>query len=94
MDIGFDLIIIVPLLLFHCGFFIFPGCGASSSDGFQCLHVDGCSPASCDFGALAGEDMCMSFYYSTISNESWLILLMDVLAVPLRLAVFSKFFPL
>ena len=56
--------------------------------GFQCLHVDG-SPAICDFGALAAEDMCISFYYSAISNKSWLILLMDVLAVPLRLAVFS-----
>ena len=89
MGIGFNFIIIVPLLLFHCGFFIFLGCGVSSFGGFQCLHVDGCSPASCDFGALAAEDMCMSFYYSAISNKSWLILLMDVLAVPLRLAVFS-----
>ena len=32
--------------------------------GFQCPPVDGCSTASCDFGALAGDE-CM-FLYSTI----------------------------
>ena len=30
--------------------------------GIQQSPVDGCSAASCNFGVLAGEDECMSFY--------------------------------
>ena len=37
--------------------------------GFQCFPVDGCSIASCNFGALAGGDECMSFN-STMLNQS------------------------
>ena len=39
-------------------FFVF-GCGVSFSAGFQHPPADGCSTASCDFGALAGGDELM-----------------------------------
>ena len=31
------------------------------------LSIDGCSTASCDFGALAGGDAHMSFYYTMLN---------------------------
>ena len=40
---------------------------------FQCLAVDGCSKASCDFGALVEKDECTSFY-SVILDQSLSIL--------------------
>ena len=67
-SIGFDFIVIVALLPFHCGFSFVLGCGVAFFGGFQCLPVDGCSTASCDFDALAGEDARTSFY-STIVNQ-------------------------
>ena len=66
---GFHCIVILPLLLFHCGFSFLFGCGVSFFGGFQCFPVDGCSIASCNFGALAGGDERMSFD-STILNQS------------------------
>ena len=52
---GFDFMMIVTLLISHCSFFFVFGCGISSSGGFQCSPVDGCSTASCDFGNLVGD---------------------------------------
>ena len=51
---------IVPLLLFHCGFSFVLGCGVSFFAGFQCLPVDGCSTASCNFGAVEEDIMVYS----------------------------------
>ena len=69
VGMGFHCTVIVPLLLFHCGFSFVFGCGVSFFGGFQCFPVDGCSKASCNFGALAGGDERMSFD-STILNQS------------------------
>ena len=49
---GLDFIVIVLLLPFHCGLSFVLGCGVSVFDGFQYLPADGCSTASCSFGAL------------------------------------------
>ena len=43
--------------------------GVSFYSGFQHPSLDGCSAASCNFGAPAGGDECMSFY-SAILNQS------------------------
>ena len=59
-DTGFDSIVIVPFLLFCCGFSFDLGCGVSLFGGFQCLPVDGCSTASCNFGALEEDIMVCS----------------------------------
>ena len=49
-------------------FFVF-GHGVSFFDGFQDSPVDGCSTASCDFGALAGADECTFYHLEPI--PSW-----------------------
>ena len=64
---GFDFIVIVPLLPSHCRFFFVCGHGGSFFGRFQYPPVNGCSTAGCDFGALAGGDECMS--YSAILNR-------------------------
>ena len=66
-DMGFDCIMIVPLLPSLCGFFFVFGCRESFFDGFQCSPADGCSTASCNFGALAGGDECVSLYSTTLN---------------------------
>ena len=66
--IGFDFILIVPLLLSCCGFFFVFGCGVSFFGGFWHLPVNGCSIASGNVGALAGGDEHTSFY-SAILNQ-------------------------
>ena len=63
--LSFDFIEIVHLLPSHCGFFLVFEHGVSSFCGFQCPSVNGCSTASCNFGALAGEGEQM-FFYSVI----------------------------
>ena len=63
--IGFDFIVIVPLLPSCWGFSVVLGCGVSFLGGFQYLSVYGCSTTSCDFGSLAEGNERMSFY-STI----------------------------
>ena len=63
---GFDFIMIVPLLLSLCSFFVF-GHVVPLFGGFQCSPIDGCSTASCNFGALAGGDARTPFY-SAILN--------------------------
>ena len=63
---GFDFIIIMPLLPSCYGFFVF-GCGVSSFGGFQHPLFDGCSTASCNCDALTGGDGCMSVYYFNLN---------------------------
>ena len=46
VDIGFDLILIVPLLPPSCSFFFVFGCGVSFFGGFQHPSVSGCSISS------------------------------------------------
>ena len=63
---GFDFIMFVLLLPSHWGFFVF-GHEVSPFGGFQQPSLGGCSTASCNFDALAGEE-CMSFF-SVILNQ-------------------------
>ena len=70
LGLGFDFIMIVPLLPSHWSFFFVFGHGVSFFGGFQCPPVDGCSKAGCNFGALIGGDEYTSFY-STILNQNW-----------------------
>ena len=68
VGMGFDFIIISPLLPSHCGFsFVFWG-RVSLFGGFQCPTINGFSTTSCDFGALTGGDEC-TFFYSAILNK-------------------------
>lgn len=53
---GFDFIIILPLLLSHFCFSFVLGLGMSFYGGFQYLPDNGCSSASCNFGAFMWED--------------------------------------
>ena len=64
---GLDFIMIVPLLLSCCGFFFVFGCRVPFLDGFWHPPMDGCSTASCDFGALTGGDE-HTVFYSAILN--------------------------
>ena len=59
---GLILNMISPLLPSCWGFFFAHGCGVSFYGGIQHSAVDGCSAVSYNFGVLAGEDECMSFY--------------------------------
>ena len=61
MGVGFDFIVIVPLLPSHCGFVLVFGSGISFFAGFKHPPVDGCSITSCNFGVLAGGDEHTSF---------------------------------
>ena len=68
---GFDFIVIAPLLPSHCSFSFVFGCGVSflvSSSvflwgiffgGFQCLPVDDCSSVSCDSSVLERDSSKM-----------------------------------
>ena len=62
MGIEFDFIMIVIFLLFCHGFYFVLGYEVYFFGGFQYVPVDGCSTASFDFGALAGEGEHKSFY--------------------------------
>ena len=55
VGVGLDFILFVPLLPSHCSFFFVFGHGVSFFGGFQHLPVDGCSIASCNFGAFHGR---------------------------------------
>ena len=46
------------------------GCEVYLFGGFQYVPIDGCSTASCDFGALAGEGEHKSFYPLLYSDSS------------------------
>ena len=69
VGMGFDFIMIVPLLPSHCGFFIF-GHGVSFCGGFQRPPVDGCSIASRNFVAPTRRDEHMSFYSTILNRKS------------------------
>ena len=86
-----DIILIMFALLLpsHCSLFVF-GYWVSLLGGFQCPPVNGCSTASCDFGALAGGDEHTSFYSATwtrspiidsIVNENFKFLFLSLLSV-------------
>ena len=75
---GFDFIVIAPLLLSRCSFFFVFGCGVSFFGGFQHPPVNGCSTVSCNFGILKGGDECTSLY-STILNWKSLTLFFSFL---------------
>ena len=61
----------VWLLLPSCwGFFFALGSVVSFLGGIQHSPVDGCSAVSCNFGVLAGEDECTSFYYAILVSPS------------------------
>ena len=53
---------VLPLLPSFWGFSFALGGGLSFSGGIQHSLVDGCSEETCNFGVLAGEDECTSFY--------------------------------
>ena len=59
-----DLILNVfsPLIPSSWGFSFALVCAVSFFVGIQHSPVDGCSAASCNFGVLAGEDECTSFF--------------------------------
>ena len=54
--------VISPLQLSCWGFSSALGCGISFFGGILHSPVDGCSAENCNFGVLAGEDECTSFY--------------------------------
>ena len=65
---GFDFIVIVPLLPSHCSFFfVF---GVSFFSGFQHPPVNGCSTASCNLCALTGGDEHTSFFSAILNQKS------------------------
>ena len=66
---GFDFIMIASLLPSDWGFFFVFGRGVSFFGGFQHPPVDGCSTASCNFGALAGGDARTSFYFAILNQN-------------------------
>ena len=59
---GLILKTISPFVPSCWGFSFALGCEVSFFGGLQYSPVDGCSAASCNFGVLAGEDECTSFY--------------------------------
>ena len=67
----FDFIVIVPLLPYPAASSLSLDMGYLF-DGFQHPPVDGCSTASCDFGALARGDEHI-FFYSAILNQKSVI---------------------
>ena len=74
---GLILNVISPFLPSFWGFSFALGRGVSFFGGIQHSPVHGCSAASFNFGVLAGEDECMSFYPTILDK-----LLKDWTAVP------------
>ena len=66
---GFDSIVIVPLLPSHCGFSFVFGCGGLFFGEYQFLPVDDCSAVSCDSGALTRGSESTSFYSAILSQS-------------------------
>ena len=75
----FGFIMIVTLLPSCCSFFFVFGHRVSLLGGFQCLPVDGCSTASCNFGALRGGDEHMSFYSRSRPRLFFFLVLIHIL---------------
>ena len=84
---GFDLIMIEPLLPSHCGFFFDFECGDIFFGGFQRPLVDGCSTATYSFAVLAVGDEHMSFYYSVLEciSHVWIVSVFSVACIVLIL---------
>ena len=59
---------ILHLLPSCWGFSFALGCGTSFLGEIQHSPVNGCSSASCNFGVLAGEDKCTSFYSAVLDR--------------------------
>ena len=57
------------LLPCHYSFFFVFGCGIYFFGGFQNPSVNGCSTASCNFGALTGDEH--TSFYSAILNQKF-----------------------
>ena len=74
VGMGFDFIVIMPLLPSQCSFFFVFGWGVSFFGGLQCPPVDDGSTASFHFGALAGGDGCTSFYCTILKWKTQHIL--------------------
>ena len=88
---GFDFIVIAPLLPSHCGFSFVFGCGVSFGE-FQCLPVDDCSAVSCDFGALARGSEHTSFYSTIlIQSQKSLYILLKLNCYQLRTGYYKMF---
>ena len=72
-DMGFDFIMIVPLLLSHWSFFFVFECGvtflAGSSEVFVVIVAAGCSLVSCDFD-VSIRGAVMSFYSGIFRSYS------------------------
>ena len=69
VGIGFDFIMIVPLLLSCCGFYFVFGHEVSFFRRFQCHPVDGYSTASCDLVLLQEKISPCSFYSASLKVE-------------------------
>ena len=62
---------VISSLLPSCWCFSFAlGHGVSFLDGIQHSPFDGCSAVSCNFGVLAGEDECTSFYSAILQTSA------------------------
>ena len=72
---GFDFIIIAPLLLSHCSFSFVFGCGISFLELVWHLPVDRCSTDSYNFGALTVGDDHTSFCSAILNQPSYSFLL-------------------
>ena len=81
-SMGLDFNMIASLLPSHCGFFFVFGCRVPFLDGFWHPPMDGCSTASCDFGALTGGDECMSFYAIILNQISQLVFILYIHLFP------------
>ena len=68
--VGMGLILnaVSPLLPSGWGFSFALGCGVSFFGGIQHSQVKCCLAVSCNFGVLAGEDECMSFYSAILGG--------------------------
>ena len=58
--------LIIPTILL--GLLLCPWKSVSFINGLQHSPVNGCSAKTCNFGVLAGEDECMSFYSIILSG--------------------------
>ena len=70
---GLILNVISPLLPLCWGFSLALGHGVSFFGCIQHSPVNGCSAVCCNFGVLAGEDECTSFYHAMLCVPSILI---------------------
>ena len=80
VGMGFDFILIVPLLPSHCSFFFVFAQGVSVFGGLQCPPVDDGSTASFHFGALTG-DVCTSFSCTVLKQKTQHIVFTQLLFI-------------